>query len=398
MQKTRRFFSKLTAAVLAGAMLVSGGAVSMTVSAASAKPVLNTDVTVPSAGNVLIGMEGTYANDIKAALDLVNQYRREACNNGYPNPENGKKLTPSDYVPMQWSAGLEYLARIRAAESSQTIAHERTNGSHCFTIQTPGGYSSGGECLAWWSWGLDMKSGVELWYREKDDYLNKTGGITGHYTSMISPNNRYVGMGAFGTSTAQYASTSCAEFSGTNTSETFQFTYGDCIQTLEVPANVVTISSNQSKYLYYGDRKTLQLTASYNGNSGFPVEYAKWSSSAPGVVSIEGDNTAVVKDYGKATLTADLGGTTYTLNVEVKDIVKGDVECDGKIDSSDVFSTLLHVASVGAGVGGTLTDGQLTAADIDGDGTVNSTDVYYLMYYIALNGAGIHSTWEDVLQ
>ena len=250
MQKTRRFFSKLTAAVLAGAMLVSGGAVSMTVSAASAKPVLNTDVTVPSAGNVLIGMEGTYANDIKAALDLVNQYRREACNNGYPNPENGKKLTPSDYVPMQWSAGLEYLARIRAAESSQTIAHERTNGSHCFTIQTPGGYSSGGECLAWWSWGLDMKSGVELWYREKADYLNKTGGITGHYTSMISPNNRYVGMGAFGTSTAQYASTSCAEFSGTNTSETFQFTYGDCIQTLEVPANAVTISSNQSKYLY----------------------------------------------------------------------------------------------------------------------------------------------------
>lgn len=295
MQKTRRFFSKLTAAVLAGAMLVSGGAVSMTVSAASAKPVLNTDVTVPSAGNVLIGMEGTYANDIKAALDLVNQYRREACNNGYPNPENGKKLTPSDYVPMQWSAGLEYLARIRAAESSQTIAHERTNGSHCFTIQTPGGYSSGGECLAWWSWGLDMKSGVELWYREKDDYLNKTGGITGHYTSMISPNNRYVGMGAFGTSTAQYASTSCAEFSGTNTSETFQFTYGDCIQTLEVPANAVTISSNQSKYLYYGDRKTLQLTASYNGNSGFPVEYAKWSSSAPGVVSIEGDNTACGK-------------------------------------------------------------------------------------------------------
>lgn len=119
MQKTRRFFSKLTAAVLAGAMLVSGGAVSMTVSAASAKPVLNTDVTVPSAGNVLIGMEGTYANDIKAALDLVNQYRREACNNGYPNPVDGKKLTPSDYVPMQWSAGLEYLARIRAAESSR---------------------------------------------------------------------------------------------------------------------------------------------------------------------------------------------------------------------------------------------------------------------------------------
>lgn len=216
---------------------------------------------------------------------------------------------------------------------------------------------------------------VELWYNEKDDYLNQTGGVTGHYTSMISPSNRYVGMGAFGTSTAQYYSTSCAEFSGTNNSETFQFTYGDCVQTLEVPASAVTISSNQSKYLYYGDRKTLQLTASYNGHSGFPVEYAKWSSSAPSVVSIEGNNTAVVKD-----------------------IVKGDVECDDTIDSSDVFSTLLHVASVGAGVGGTLTDGQLTAADIDGNGTVDSTDVYYLMYYVALNGAGIHSSWDDVLR
>ena len=398
MQKTRKIFSRLTAAVLAGAMLVSGGAVSMTVSAASAKPVLDTDVTVPSAGNVLIGMEGTYANDIQAALKLVNQYRWEACSNGYPNPVNGKKLTKNDYVPMEWSAGLEYLARIRAAESSQTIAHERTNGSNCFQIQTPGGYSSGGECLAWWSWDLDMTTGVELWYNEKDAYLNQTGGVTGHYTSMISPSNRYVGMGAFGTSTAQYYSTSCAEFSGTNNSETFQFTYGDCVQTLEVPASAVTISSNQSKYLYYGDRKTLQLTASYNGYSGFPVEYAKWSSSAPSVVSIEGNNTAVVKDYGKATLTADLGGKTYTLNVEVKDIVKGDVECDDTIDSSDVFSTLLHVASVGAGVGGTLTDGQLIAADIDGNGTVDSTDVYYLKYYVALNGAGIHSSWDDVLR
>lgn len=135
MQKTRKIFSRLTAAVLAGAMLVSGGAVSMTVSAASAKPVLDTDVTVPSAGNVLIGMEGTYANDIQAALKLVNQYRWEACSNGYPNPVNGKKLTKNDYVPMEWSAGLEYLARIRAAESSQTIAHERTNGSNCFRFR-----------------------------------------------------------------------------------------------------------------------------------------------------------------------------------------------------------------------------------------------------------------------
>lgn len=103
MQKTRKIFSRLTAAVLAGAMLVPGGAVSMTVSAASAKPVLDTDVTVPSAGNVLIGMEGTYANDIQAALKLVNQYRWEACSNGYPNPVNGKKLTKNDYVPMEWS-------------------------------------------------------------------------------------------------------------------------------------------------------------------------------------------------------------------------------------------------------------------------------------------------------
>ncbi len=68
------------------------------------------------------------------------------------NPSTGNPLTMADYVPIRWSSDLEYIARIRAAEASVTMAHTRTNGASCFEIQSPNGIRSYGEILAWnWS-------------------------------------------------------------------------------------------------------------------------------------------------------------------------------------------------------------------------------------------------------
>ena len=87
--KDTQIFSKLTAAVLAGAMLVPAGSFHdgfRRICKAGSEHRCYSAV-----GRQCSHRDGsTYANDIKAALDLVNQYRREACNNGYPNPENGK--------------------------------------------------------------------------------------------------------------------------------------------------------------------------------------------------------------------------------------------------------------------------------------------------------------------
>ena len=63
-------------------------------------------------------MGGQYASGAAAAVKKINQLRYQACKQGIKM--NGKKLTPKDYVPIKWSAGLEKIARIRAAESSTT--------------------------------------------------------------------------------------------------------------------------------------------------------------------------------------------------------------------------------------------------------------------------------------
>lgn len=42
-----------------------------------------------------------------------------------------------------------------------------------------------------------MLSGIEQWYKEKSDWVNKTGKTTGHYTSMINPDYNYVAVATF---------------------------------------------------------------------------------------------------------------------------------------------------------------------------------------------------------
>ena len=84
--------------------------------------ILPTDVTTASDGCILVGIEGEYAAQVKDALDRVNEIRKEACQEGVPDPSSpNRKLKPADYVPIQWSSSLEYIARIRAAEAAQFV-------------------------------------------------------------------------------------------------------------------------------------------------------------------------------------------------------------------------------------------------------------------------------------
>lgn len=91
----------------------------------AALPVWDTDAAQGGDETTLIGVSGTYVNQISEALDLINSYRKEACDNGYPDPNTGSTLTPSDYVPIQWSEGLEYIAlRTAVLASAKTAVRE----------------------------------------------------------------------------------------------------------------------------------------------------------------------------------------------------------------------------------------------------------------------------------
>ena len=84
----------------------------------SAMTTLETNVTTASEDCTMLGVYGSYYSQAQDGLDRINAIRKEACEDGnVPDPRQpGRTLTSADYVPIKWSADLERIARIRAAE------------------------------------------------------------------------------------------------------------------------------------------------------------------------------------------------------------------------------------------------------------------------------------------
>lgn len=145
-----------------------------------------------TAGQVEIRVEGSVEQlDREAILNRLNEIREEACREGVPNPVNGEPMGPEDYVPLEWSAELENIAILRAAESTILQDHVRPDGSDCFTA-APDGVPYTMETLAW-GFG-SAEAAVEGWYSEKTAYVEGAGTPAGHYIALISPENRFVGI------------------------------------------------------------------------------------------------------------------------------------------------------------------------------------------------------------
>ena len=66
----------------------------------------------------------------------------------------------------------------------------------------------------------------------------------------------------------------------------------------------------------------------------------------------------------------------------------GDVNLDGKVDSSDAADLLIALARMGAGEDSGMNDAQLAVADVDGNGTLNAADATVILQYAAYIGAG----------
>ena len=273
--------------------------------------IIPTDVTEPSEGCVLAAVPGKYVSDPTSALARINEIRLEACKEGVVNPSTGKKLTRSDYVPIKWSRDMEYIARIRAAESSYTGNHVRTSDASCWDIESPDGYGAGGEVLAW-NWSSSMTMGIEQWYGEKEDWVNKTpGAVTGHYTSMIDPSNRYVGLGTFLSVNSCFYNTTAGEFcSGSGLNESHMSFTGDCLQILEMDIGYLNASGRIIGKLYGArgekSRHVLVTETNYGFASGdvYLMGGLNWSSSNKDVVTIDNDGVTTVVKGGRSRISA----------------------------------------------------------------------------------------------
>ena len=281
--------------------------------AASAGPVVRgTDVTVPKDGNVIVNVPGWfYRENTDTVLSLVNGYRQEACALGYPNPENpAVTLTMADYYPVKWSSDLEWIAQTRAAEGVVLQGHERPNGSWCFSASHNGIFSSS-ETLAWNYSGL--LDGIRQWYGEKDDWVARNrNAVTGHYTAMINPSLRYIGIGCF----LPYKGGYCiaGEYSEEESlTELPAGAEGEMWQRMEVPAaNVMALTVTGPEKLtsgWSGGFTAKQYVAfPRSGDTQIiPDGVAVWSTSDPQTVSIDQMGFVNAEKPGTVTVTLVYG-------------------------------------------------------------------------------------------
>ncbi len=301
-----------------------------------AATVVPTDVTKPSKGCVLVGTSGNYVSDVEAVLKQMNAYRLEACKKGYKNPETGKPLTLKDYKPLYWSYDLEYIARIRAAENSVTFSHIRPSGKSCFTLQSPKGIGSSCEIIAGSSQSDtpgDLQSimkSLNLWYREKELWLKGQGTFltTGHYTSMINPSYRYIGLATFTYScdNGKWAYVTCGEFSQSKSLNRSNIKdSGSSVQTVEINKSLLnkTVITGATT-LMYGKETTWKVSLKTNVDrldkaTLLPIGSVTWKSSNPSVAKVDSTGKILAVGSGTANITAHTkGGTIASRKITVK--------------------------------------------------------------------------------
>lgn len=315
--RKRRVACKLIAVVMGLAMMLS--LIPMNAKSVQAAT-LPADVSKPSSGCVFIAMEGQYVSGASAAIKKINHIRYEACEKGVKL--NGRRLTLKDYVPIKWSAGLEKIARIRAAESSITMGHARLNGKTVFDFKYPGNGWPTAEVIAW-NWSDGMLMAIDQWHSEMDDYVSgKAGAVTGHYTAMINPNNRYVGIGTFIGKTASYRNTTAAQFMGNvSQSEKVAKATGKCSATIEVKnSNITALKLTGTKNIDRAQKTSLALRAvlgSYGGDSYRVLSGAKWTSSNNSVAKVSSTGVVTGLKKGTVKITARIGAKSASFNVTV---------------------------------------------------------------------------------
>lgn len=186
-------------------------------------------------GMTLVGVRGTFVTasagqNIDTAIAHINEIRKEAYDLGLVDR----------YVPISRAPALERTSQIRAVEATVYPGHTRPNGQHSSSIKSEGFAADGLENIAWG--GRTLHAAIDQWAAEKQNYINarngKNTGETGHYATMIDPDNTYVGLGMF-THSSKYGTTIVGRFSRTNPSGPSNTLSGAVIQGIYVPSSAV---------------------------------------------------------------------------------------------------------------------------------------------------------------
>ena len=278
----------------------------------------------PRVGNVIMGIEGEFVTITEAEKALllarVNEIRKEACDEGVPSPVGQNvALTSADYVPLKWSKLIELVAAMRAVEASVYFDHKRLAvNTNVFTNNY--GVSTNAENLAWNNSQPTVEAilgGIEQWYEEKADWVNGTANaVTGHYTSMINPKMKYIGLAGFYNNAAAWHMTVTNQLSSkSGLDESVAGIGGKVTQKTEVnPDYIKSLTIEGSNMMHVDETDTLIVRAAVEVTTPIATSHGEgplytgltWESSAPDIVAVdaEGNITALAK--GAAVITARL--------------------------------------------------------------------------------------------
>ena len=207
--------------------------------------------------------------------------------------------------------------------------------------------------------------GINQFYGEKSAWVNKTGGVTGHYTSMINPSNKYMGLGCFYANvTVSYKSALCGRFCSSlgNSGSAASAAINNCYVPVQVKLS--NLSSPSLKCISGGNNLSVGGTVSYemwanvkcdSANTSTPVLLyeASWKSSNSAVAAVDKYGKVTAKGSGSAVITATLGSfsKSVTVNVAYKDLSK----CTATLNTTSyVYDGKAKTPSV------TVKDGQKT--------------------------------------
>ncbi len=316
---------------------------------------------------VIIGVEGAEVTSaLQSILDEINDARRQACNDGItPDPrDKSKMLQPDDFHELKIGVNCSKAAVIRAAEASFYMDHTRPNGSGWSDVIKYFNPSCGdrSENLAWTN---ELATNISGWLNERDAYLGKTSGQTGHYASLINPKFYFTGIASFNPS-----NNNTTYFNGVNTFENINWTTtaGEyavsdtevssldgkknevVIQKMQVPISLISdMDIDGEAILGEDDTNKFQLlvdvlyeekdsvTSTRNTMLNCPVyDGVKWTSSNEGVVEIDGEGNITVNSLGEATITATIGNGTYKRSIS-RDVKVGAPEDAVVVNPKDII-------------------------------------------------------------
>lgn len=320
------------------------------------------DVTVPGSGNVLVAVSGSAAvqSEKQALLDTLNALRKEACDKGYPNPENpAVTLTSDDYIPLTWNSDLEEMAQLRAAEGIVEESVMRPSGKYSGTIVINGTGTSREDIG--WGWANNAEGAAltdlpELFYGYSgtDSEISRwiTGGYAqddpevAHYAHLINPTYLSVGSAMFKISNAtistgkkdyynRAALCMVQEMSRNETpaaKQVFSDLGGDYTQKVEAKTDYISgleFDEDTVSAMETGTRETLVPTAMIHAgkNAQYAHEIyipgcsvtsgAAWSSSNTSRATVNKNGRVSARKAGSVTITASVADHQASQSIRI---------------------------------------------------------------------------------